>query len=133
MTWEWGCNECGSKFQTAVITTVPRCPQCRTSDVSRLVSVSDEGIGYEFLDLNCKDNTYPSKKRLRLHVQSGVRKGSDGRLVNKRRVIDKTTKPYQYEEFITDLETGEITRMCKEPLSVHRSRGSAKHKEKRGV
>ena len=127
--WEWNCNECGGGFHTAEITTTPNCPDCHSSNVVRLVVVSDEGVFHEFLDLKCKDNSYPSNKKLRRHVQSGIRKGADGRLVNKQRLIDVDSN--QYEERVIDLKTGRLLQSCKKPLSSHRGHGSAKEKERK--
>jgi hypothetical protein len=89
-----------------------------------LVAVSDSGKGHEFLDLKCKEDSYPSRKKLRRHVQDGTKKGGDGRLVNKLRIIDVDED--DYEEIVVDYETGEIIKKCKEPLSEHRNHGSAK-------
>lgn len=125
--WVWICNECGGRFHTAEITTTPRCPRCNSSSVVRQVGVSDQGVGYEFLDLKCKKKAYPGKKKLRCHIQSGIKKGADGRLVNKYRLIDKDSN--QYEEHVIESKTGKKIRWCKEPLSEHRGRGSAKGKE----
>ena len=127
--WEWNCNECGGGFHTAEITTTPNCPDCHSSNVVRLVVVSDEGVCHEFLDLKCKENSYPSNKKLRRHVQSGIRKGADGQLVNKQRLIDVDSD--QYEERVIDLKTGRLLQSCKKPLSSHRGHGSAKEKERK--
>lgn len=47
-----------------------------------------------------------------------------GRLHNVNRTIDKRND--QYDEIITDAETGEVVREVHEPLSEHRGRGSAR-------
>jgi len=129
MNWEWNCHGCGCQFQTADTVTTPSCPNCNSSDVVRLVLVTDRGVGYEFLHLKCKDNSYPSREKLRRQLQTGTRKGADGRLVYKERVIDADVD--QYQKQVIDSKTGEVIRMCKEPLSAHRGRGSAKGKEQK--
>jgi hypothetical protein len=126
------CESCDLRIETDEEPDMkPSCPVCqkpvfriREIVVSDLVESKDLG---EFIDLKCKNNEYPSKKKLRRHTQTGVRRGADGRLVNVRRFINAETK--QYEEAIIDLETGKVIRDCKEPLSAHRGRGSERKKK----
>jgi hypothetical protein len=89
--------------------------------------VSDKAVCSEFLNLECKDNSYPSNKKHRRHVQSGIRKGGDGWLVDKQHLIEVDED--LYEEQVIDLETGKLLQSCKEPLSEHRDHGSAKGKK----
>jgi|WetSurSiteA1Bulk_404760.scaffolds.fasta_scaffold12337_4 DNA-directed RNA polymerase subunit RPC12/RpoP len=124
--WEWECLACGNKFRTHDASETIPCPTCGSKCVTRLVAVSDKGKGHEFQELRCKDNAYPSKKKLRRHIQAGLQQGGDGRLVDKWRLIDVDKD--DYEEKVTDFNTGELLRKTKEPLSQHRGRGSARKK-----
>ena len=54
----------------------------------------------------------------------GPEMSASGRMVNKERHWDK--KSDWYFERVTDAETGEVIHECEEPLSKHRSHGSAK-------
>lgn len=56
----------------------------------------------------------------------GPERSASGKLVVKNRIIDKQSD--SYFERVTDLETGAVLHECEEPLSKHRSRGSAKEK-----
>jgi len=70
----------------------------------------------------------PTRKNPRLNVFEGddLRK-ADGKWMHKTRVIDKTRD--LYIERVVDRETGVIVRECKERLSAHTGRGSAKTKD----
>jgi hypothetical protein len=61
--------------------------------------------------------------------QAGEIRDRDGRLVRKTRLIDRERDVYY--EHVEDAETGEVLRDCREPLSQHVGRGSARNK--RGV
>ena len=125
--WNWKCIDCGNDYTTPYHPSIIECPSCSSVNVTRLVSVTDSGKGYEFYDLKQKDDSFPSKKKLRCHSQFGTKIGGDGHLVNKKRVIDKNAD--HYEELVVDNDTGEILRDIKEPLSQHHGRGSAKRSE----
>ena len=124
--WTWQCHKCQVGFICSAGGTETACPQCGSSDVVREVTGSDNlriSIS-EFVDLKAKDDSYPSKEKLRRHVQSGQKSDAGGRLVEKRRLIDRDAD--HYEEEVIDRETGEVLRRCSEPLSEHRGRGPAK-------
>ena len=125
----WLCESCNRRIETSETKIAPHCPVCQ-KPVFRLreIAVSDLAIGSEFIDLKCKYDNFPSKRKLRRHVQTGVRRGADKRLVEISRVIDATLD--QYEEKVTDKETGNVIRACKESLSSHRGRGSERKKKK---
>jgi len=56
-----------------------------------------------------------------------AQRGDDGKFVKVLRVINR--KDDKYYERVTDDETGEVTRECKQKLSEHWGRGSAKPKK----
>ncbi len=128
----WLCERCDLRTETDGESEIkPACPVCqgplfriREIYVSDLISSKDIT---EFTDVKGKNDNYPSKRKLRRHIQSGMRKGADGRVVNVRRVINVDAD--EYVEKIIDLETGKIIHDCKEPLRDHRGRGSAKRKK----
>jgi hypothetical protein len=49
---------------------------------------------------------------------------SNGRLVNKKRIIDRSNN--LYVEHVADADTGEVLRNVEQPLKEHVGRGSAK-------
>jgi hypothetical protein len=124
----WLCENCDLKIETDEMKIAPHCPFCKKPTFRiREISISDVTEGGEFIELKCKDDKYPSKRKLRRHVQTGIRIGADNRSVKINRIIDATSD--QYEEQVTDKETGEIIRSCKEPLSAHHGRGSERKKK----
>ena len=52
---------------------------------------------------------------------------STGKWMTKERIIDRQND--KYREKVTDQESGTVIHHCEEPLSQHRSHGSAKHKK----
>jgi hypothetical protein len=124
----WLCESCDLRMETDEIEIAPHCPVCQ-KPVFRIreISISDLTEGGEFFDLKCKNEKYPGKRKQRRHIQTGIRRGADNQLVEINRVIDTTLD--QYEEKVTDKETGEIIRYCKEPLSDHHGRGSERKKK----
>jgi len=126
----WLCEDCDIRFEISVtIKETPLCPVCRKPlSILREITVSDLAEGSEFIDLKCKNEKYTSKRKLRRHIRTGVRRDADSRLVDIKRVIDADID--QYEEKVIDLETGKIIRDCKEPLITHRGRGSERKKNK---
>ena len=71
-----------------------------------------------------KDPYYKSDHKLRRDHFVGVESNKEGKLMVKERLIDKDANVYY--ELVKDPETGEIVRLCDEPLSDHTNRGSAK-------
>ena len=124
----WLCESCDRRIETNETKVPPHCPVCQ-KPVFRIreITVSDLSVGGEFIDLKCKNDKYPSRKKLRRHIKTGIRRGADNRLVDLRQIIDFNSG--QYEKKVVDLESGEIIRDCKEPLAVHRGRGSAKKRK----
>jgi tRNA G26 N,N-dimethylase Trm1 len=128
----WLCETCGLRIETeGEPDAKPSCPICqkpvfriREIYVSDLVSSKNVT---EFVDVKGKKDNYPSKRKLRRHIQTGARKDADGRVVSVRRVINADTD--EYEEEIIDVATGDVIRKCKEPLSAHRGRGSERKKK----
>jgi len=125
----WLCETCDLRMETAeTIQDALCCPVCRRPLAKlREIIVSDLAVGHEFVDLKCKDNKYPSREKLRRHIQTGIRRGADKRLVELKQIMDRNSG--QYEKKVVDWETGEIIRDCKEPLRDHRGRGSARKKK----
>jgi hypothetical protein len=125
----WLCETCDLRVETAeTIQDAPCCPTCRRPlAMLRKILVSDLAVGHEFIDLKAKDDKYPSRKKLRRHIQTGIRRGADKRLVELKQIMDRNSG--QYEKKVVDYETGEIIRDCKEPLRDHRGRGSARKKK----
>ncbi len=125
---KWLCESCNLRIETPeTIKVAPLCPVCKkTAFRIEEVSISDLEVGNDFLDIKDKNEQYPSKRKLRQHIKTGVKRGKDDRLVHIRRVINADTD--QYKEKVIDMETGEVIRDCNELLSEHRGRGSERKK-----
>ena len=88
--------------------------------------IEDVGVHmHDSLKAKVKDPSLPSKKNPRVEVFAGsdLRK-SDGRWMNKERVIDKDHD--YYKETVSDPQTGEVIHRTEEQLSDHFGHGSAK-------
>ena len=124
----WVCNNCKKEFESEEIRSSPDCPFCQSENVSRDITTSDSGKGYEFINLKCKNDLLRSKDKLRREVKSGIRPERDpksnGRLVEERSIRDRDNDVYK--ERIINITTGEAIRNCEGPLSQHIGHGSAR-------
>lgn len=103
------------------------CPQCGSTKQSMHIHFEDQIQTTEWVDIRLKSSSLPSRKKLRVHTQSGQQFSVKlGRHVDKTRVLDKEND--RYFEKITDPLTEEVLRHCEEPLTAHQGRGSAKFK-----
>jgi hypothetical protein len=105
------------------------CPQC--GSLGRHIEKSlhdtinlDDRLSKRFKHI---DPSLTGKERVRLDEITGeqLNRGS-GKWVQKEWWIDRDHNPPWYYERITDIDTGEVLRICSQPLSEHRGRGSAK-------
>ncbi|OIQ16577.1 MAG: hypothetical protein BM557_09710 [Flavobacterium sp. MedPE-SWcel] len=85
------------------------------------------GEVFDFIDLKKKNNLLPSKKKERLHYQEGYERSKNGKVVYKKRVIDKDNN--LYFELIKDTN-GNTLHKCEEPLNLHVGHGSDKFNTK---
>ena len=104
------------------------CPACGSRNQKLQLAFHDDASAkiHDLMDLKAKDDSYPSKSKLRQHIIQGseLRK-SVGDYVEKERVIDKDNNIYR--EYITDKD-GNVIRSVEESLKDHFGRGSAKFK-----
>ena len=125
MSHDTVCTDCGrvideSKDQTGNRTP---CPSCGSAKRTRNVEIR--------VQIDSKVEVYPLLKWLRKQLG---RWGKDGfefyrDTLTWRRLRRTFDKPNDwYEEEIRDAKTGDLIRECKEPLSKHRGRGSAKQR-----
>lgn len=109
------CNTCNKEIGSSDVT----CPYCGSNKITVNVSVTEGFIIRE--SIGTKKFIKNSKKCI-VETFTGFSQSGDKKKhpkgVNKTRVIDKENDIYH--EKIVDLETGEITRNIKEPLSEHR-------------
>ena len=99
-----------------------QCPVCGSSDLNIHVTLSEQVDIHEILRIKGKREGR-GRSFKEVLVGDDLRK-SNGKWMNKRRVIDREVD--EYEEVITDPETGEIVHNCHEPLSEHTGHGAAK-------
>ena len=125
------CTDCGAKLPDGWVSSADRgpCPECGSQFKTIHLNIV-ERIGLQIRDWitgKMKDNNFNSKKNPRYEFFEGsdLRK-SDGKWMNKSRVIEKNNDKYM--EKIVDPETGEVIHLCEEPLSEHFGHGSAKPK-----
>jgi len=108
------------------------CPVCGSTNRRFTKSLSETVSVRAFLDGKKKSPGYPSRRRIRVHLQVGDQvEHRTGRWVFKQRRIDKDASPAWYFERITDPATGEVLHECSEPLEQHMGHGSAKLKVER--
>ena len=132
-TAQVACADCGKELPAEEVrqTTSPPCPHC--GSVKRNVTLSfvdSVAPMHDSLEGKLKNTKLPSKKNPRVHFFTGDDiRHSDGKWMNKTRMIDKDKD--EYSEIVTDPETGEIVHQCNEPLSQHTAHGAAKRKPKK--
>jgi hypothetical protein len=126
------CGNCGTLINESPDTPVENrqpCPACKSLSRSFNLSLAEEVSKKEFLDIKKKSPGFPSKKKLRVHLQQGdqINQGT-GKWIFKKRRIDKDKSPAWYLESIVDLETGKEIHRDDGPLDRHTGHGSAKKK-----
>jgi len=125
------CGQCAhplSEFLDHEAQNAP-CPKCKSTKRHIRVEIREESALEikEFIDLKLKADAFPSKAKLRMHIQQGDElHRKSGTWMKKERVIDKDSN--SYKEVIIDPATNEVVRHCEEPLSDHVNRGSARPK-----
>ena len=125
----WRCDQCHTAFQFSGNPPDARCPDCGSPYLTRFITLRDTvrlSVS-EHLRLKGKNPSLPSKRKRRREVRSGQRpEGSgSGKLVDEWRLADADSD--EYEERIVDVQSGEVIREVKEPLSRHRG-GTEKRK-----
>lgn len=109
------CNTCNKEIGSSDVI----CPYCGSSKITINISVSENIIMRESVGTR---KFFKNSKKWIVDTFNGfsqsVNKIKHPKGVNKTRIIDRENDIYH--EKIVDLETGEITRDIKEPLSKHR-------------
>lgn len=105
------------------------CPACGGTTRIWSVNVTDAVKVRDNMKAKLKRDTLPSKKKVRLELQTGEEIRGDGRgWVTKDRIIDHDAD--SYVEKVVDSSTGLVLRDVAEPLSQHQGHGSARRKTK---
>lgn len=130
----WSCVKCHTSFLYEGDPVEAQCLSCDSLYLTRFIRVQDR-ISLatdEYLILQCKDQSLPSKRKLRREVRTGRRpEGSgSGRLVDEFWVMDADLD--YYEKRIVDVESGRVLREVKKPLSLHRGGSEKMKKAKKG-
>jgi hypothetical protein len=124
------CADCGAILNepdnTPIDERIP-CPACGSK--SRAFEELDLplDIGWYPLVIGKVWNKSKSKKPLRKFKSGDDFTHNTGKWSDLKRTIDHEKD--EYEELITDKETGEVIHHCKESLSQHKGHGSAKTKK----
>lgn len=118
----WRCITCDAAFCYGGDPVSAKCPNCGSLTLERFIHVEDEISVrvFEHVGLVARDPAQPASQKRRREVRSGLRlEGSgSGQVVEEVRVLDRDLN--QYQERITDVETGEVLRDIAEPLNQHR-------------
>lgn len=128
------CEECKTILPTewAQDMSDQKCPKCGSYKQVHKIKLFDmlTVTATDTLNLKEEDDSLPSRKNPRKHLIRGADiRRSDGRIMDKTRLIDKDNDIYH--EKIVDPKTKEIIHECTEPLSRHQGHGSAKHTTKK--
>ena len=133
---ELKCAGCGAILEAGAaaggIASPSSCVNCgSTQQTVRLVFHDEIMIkARDRVELKVKDNSFPSKKRVRKELIKGFDvRVSKGDYVHKEREIDRDNNTYR--EHITE-ETGEVIHSVSESLTDHFGHGSAKFKKPSG-
>jgi hypothetical protein len=124
------CSDCGYDFQdfdAALFPTDPLpCPECGASERHAYLELLDFAAARESTRLVGRPSEGGKPFLQARHAKlSWFQESQRWHVVT--RVINRLDD--QYDEVITDAETGEIVREVHEPLSQHRGRGSARQRE----
>lgn len=118
------CAACGQQLEETAIPKSKRapCPNCGSTDRAFEMHLSSTLSFHSKIGLKARN----PKSRKPFHEQVS---GDDlfrltGQWNKLKRIVDRARN--YYLEVITDPKTGSMIRYCEEPLSKHRSRGSAK-------
>jgi len=129
------CAKCGTELiQLPALPAEERvpCPKCGSTNRRYSKTLSETVSVRALLDGKKKSPGYPSRRRVRVHLQVGDQiEHKTGRWVFKQRRIDKDASPAWYFERITDPATGEVLHERSEPLRKHVGHGSARHNAER--
>lgn len=106
-----------------------RCKVCGSNHINITLTFSDKVPKIkDRLELKAKDDSFPSKKKVRTHIITGdERSKGNGQWVKKTWVLDKDNN--RYFEHVENPQTGEVIHHCDEPLSDHQGHGTAKFKK----
>lgn len=118
------CAECKAELRNGS----NLCCQCGSDEKHHQLNIAETIDTHDLLDAKVKDHSLRSDDKLRVHLIAGDdQRKSDGRWMNKERLIDRNNN--RYIETVTDPITGEVLHQCDEPLSDHWGHGSAKDLE----
>lgn len=116
------CAECGNSIST--IDSICACGS-RKKTIHITFEEIYNGIKEQLVG-KVKNDSLPSKKKMRKHFITGSEQSVNGKWIEKERLIDKDNN--FYKEYITD-ERGVPIRDVEEPLNKHKGYGSAKFKK----
>lgn len=131
------CTECDYEFpypsEAAAEPAGTPCPCCgATAGRAFVINASDSAAFHEYVKTKGKrpgKKTRPGRKRPYIETEGGEQfNHGTGKFVEKHVRRDRDND--EYEEIVTDIETGLTIHECRERLSAHRDRGSAKSRKR---
>ena len=117
------CVDCGKQYSEVL----KHCPVCGSYHKRLFISVHSEiGIKSEITGMQGKKPGHPGKHKVRWKWtdKDTVQRGDGRTPIHFYQLIDRDNN--LYEETVVNLETGEVIRDCREPLSDHIGHGSDK-------
>ena len=120
------CLNC--QYTTRLRVVLETCPNCGSaSGIRNSISVAGLEI-FPSAQLKVERRSYQGRRKYARETKSSAEYSVDGQLVRVDRSIDRENNRYQ--EKVTVVDTGEVTRQVDHPLSEHTGRGSDKQRRK---
>lgn len=122
----FNCPNCGFTFEKIEVENL--CPGCNTT--IRFISCHDT-LNIEFKELIIKKIKVQGVKDPVYEMKFGDDVCKDtGEWMEITQIVDKRDrKNKKYYKMVKNPKTGEVIRLCQEPLEKHQGYGSAKHKK----
>lgn len=116
------CQQC----QERILDVNAKCLKCNSGNKIINVEFNENIELFHSIETKRKNNNLPSKKKEREKYFEGQQQSYNGEWVNKENYLNRDTN--EYFEIVLDAK-GNIIHFCKEDLSAHRNKGSAKFKK----
>jgi hypothetical protein len=119
------CHDCEEFY----LQSTKACPNCGSTRKRVSISIkSTIGVKSELTSLRYKYPHFRGKNKVRWEWSRKKTVRGDDKITPVERFVLFDRLNDEYQEIITDLNTGQVIHNCKEPLSQHQGHGSAKKK-----